>query len=98
MVYNGAWPVSSGSALNTNTWSHVAVCRSGSTINLYINGVLGVLAGSATYTGNFSDGLCKIGSGSHGAFNGFIDEFRITKFARYTANFTPSTSAFLNHS
>ena len=93
LVYNGAWPVSSGGVpFSLNTWSHVAVVRSGSTINLYINGTS---VGSNTYSTSFSDGYCKIGSGTHGSFNGYIDEFRISNsVARYTGNFTPSTNPF----
>ena len=97
---NSNWlTANSGAALNT--WSHVAVVRSGTTITVYLNGVS---VGSVTKSDNFSDGYCFIGKYTSNAlyFNGFIDEFRISQSAagqggaRYTSSFTPSSSPFTN--
>jgi hypothetical protein len=83
-----------------NIWTHVAVVRSGATTTLYINGTS---AGSATGMGNLTDQSTLIGGGRYSGgvgtpsafFTGYIDDFRITKgYARYTANFTPPTTAF----
>ena len=36
-----------------------------------------------------SDNPLTIGSSNNASFNGYIDDLRITRYARYTANFTP---------
>jgi hypothetical protein len=90
--------------VSANTWTHVAVSRSGSTIRLFVNGVQD--ATTATAAGAFSNSTNKICVGnaltSVGAFDtssggyafaGYIDDLRVTKgVARYTANFTPPGS------
>lgn len=82
----------------TNTWYHVAVTRSGSTIRLFIDGVL---AATGTYSQAIfnSTQSITIGADANGAvaFNGYIDDLRITKgVARYTTSFTPPTKALPN--
>lgn len=86
----------SNSAL-INTWSHFAVVRNGSTWTIFVNGVAGTpqtfsgtIANSATVT---SIGI--LAADSQYRYAGYIDDFRITKFARYTANFTAPTATFL---
>jgi len=79
----------------TNTWYHVAVTRNSSnTINLWVDGVS--RASASNFTSNFLADLQFIGF-THSVYtvmNGYIDELRISKTARYTAGFTPSASAF----
>lgn len=82
--------------LRVGAWDHVAVCRYSGTTSVYINGVLG---GSGSHTQNHTSTSLEIGgnAGQDAGLVGYIDEFRITKgVARYTANFTPPTEAFLN--
>jgi hypothetical protein len=81
--------------LSNNNWIHLAATRQSGTIRLFTNGTL-----NATATGNtdnFAGTLLAIGSLNSNTdynFNGYIDDLRITKgVARYTANFTPPTSA-----
>lgn len=89
----GSEPVTTA-VLEIDTWNHVAVCRSGSTIRIYGNGVdsggtytTASTLGSASYTPT-------VGSGAF-AFTGQIDDLRITNgVARYTADFDVPTSAF----
>jgi hypothetical protein len=93
--------VTSTSAVTVNQWSHVAVVRSGSgsgNITLYINGVKDATTGTFAGTMNapattFQVG-CRYASGVTQPFNGYIDDARITKYARYSANFTAPTAAF----
>lgn len=85
-------PIDSSSGWAFNTWLHVAVVRSSGTLKLYINGVN---RGSASFTNNCTDGLQYIGRPSDVAnfmMQGYISNFRITKSAVYTTNFTPSTT------
>ncbi len=81
---------------STNTWTHVAVSRQGTNLRVFVNGVLG---NTVTNNTNFVAGAASIAADSVGgaSFNGHIDDLRITKgVARYTANFTPPTAAFVN--
>jgi hypothetical protein len=92
--YDGTERVSSVTP-TANVWSHIAAVYNGSTINLYLNGV-NVLS---TAVGNSDvDAPIYIGSFSTSEyFIGYMDELRITKgIARYTSNFTPSTTQFLD--
>ena len=75
---------------STDQWSHWAVCRSGSTVRVFINGTN---VGSATTTNNLgSSNTIKIGGFSDTnsyAFVGYQEGFQILKgIAKYTANFT----------
>jgi hypothetical protein len=79
--------------LATGQWYHIAVTRNSNTVTLWVNGVSdGTVTDSANYS---AAGSLAIGiSHSNEYFNGYIDDFRITKgYARYTATFTPPTSA-----
>ena len=81
--------------LTSNTWTHIAAVRTGSTVKIYINGVE---RGSGTNTTNFSQSVAWIGRNAAGNTwtVGYIDELRVSSVARYTANFTPATAAFTN--
>jgi hypothetical protein len=82
-------------ALITNgAWYHVAVARASGVARFFVNGTL---VTSASHTYNFTSTNLVIGGyySTSYLYNGYIDDFRITKgFARYTANFTPPTAAF----
>ena len=90
---NSALVATSSTAIPLNTWTHLAVTRSGNTVTGYINGV-----SAFTYTESrtlSSTMSYFIGADYTGGANiyGYIDDLRITKgYARYTANFTPPTA------
>ena len=95
---NGA-VIQGATAVSLNTWNHVAVCRSGTTTRLFLNGVQqGSISDNRDYGQHTALQLGNSPYGGHGGgeqrFNGYIDDFRITKAARYTANFTPPESLF----
>ena len=89
--------VASGWDANTfsnNTWTHVAISRSGSTTKYFINGTATASVSDST---NWVNGDLTIGgryADSGNSHLGYIDEFRISKIARYTSNFTPDTEPF----
>jgi len=77
-------------------WMHIAVVRSGTTIKIYENGT-SIVSGTSSYS--IPTTLLYIGRqlprspiDYAGNLDGYIDDFRITKYARYTSNFTPPTS------
>jgi hypothetical protein len=90
---------SSTSTLTNNTWYHFAICRSGSTLKLFVDGMeeySGTDTTNYTSSQSFNAGD-RQASDLSGQFplNGYIDDLRITKgIARYTANFTPPTAPF----
>jgi hypothetical protein len=75
-------------------WHHIAVTRSGTSATIWINGTASATTTNST---NISAGaILTIGKGATGAnqyFNGYIDDLRITKYARYTSAFTPPAAA-----
>jgi hypothetical protein len=85
--------LSSGITVNANTWYHFAMVRSGTTVTVYHDGTS---AGSATWSATISNSSPTIGSYLSYFANGHYDEIRISQSARYTTNFTPSTTAFTN--
>lgn len=84
-----------------NTWYHVAITRSGTTVRGFLNGVLagttrtitGALNNNTGWFGVIMGGITV--SSVNEYWNGYIDDLRITKgIARYTATFTPPTEPF----
>jgi len=81
--------------LAINTWYHVAACRLGGVLMLFINGVMDAtpVVDNAVYTS--TNRLC-IGTGNEGTqyrLNGYLDDLRVTKgYSRY-GRFTPPTQA-----
>lgn len=85
------------STIALNTWHHFALVKSGTSVNLYVNGVSEASGTAPTmYEGNKPLLIgYQTGQPSSTYFNGYIDDIRITKgVARYTANFTPPTLPF----
>jgi Concanavalin A-like lectin/glucanases superfamily len=84
------------SGLVAGTWAHVALTRSGTTVTLWVNGVSIGTATSSLAWGPTADPLYVGGYAgiSSISLKGFIDEFRISKIARYTAPFTPPSAPF----
>ena len=85
----------------TSTWYHIAVVRSGTTIYFFVNGTQQTTQGSGGSSYNFATPTTGFIIGANNdtneRFNGYIDDFRITKgYARYTANFTAPTAAFFD--
>jgi len=93
--------VSLGTRPTQNAWHHVAVCRSGADIRLFVNGVQ---QGSTLSMGTDSVfantqpllvGATRSGSTPVDSVKGNMDEARIVVGqALYTANFTPPTAPF----
>jgi hypothetical protein len=83
----------SGGTPTVNSWNHVAVSRSGTSIRCFLNGsVTSTTTSSATLmnaTGTFQIGA-RNGSST---YTGYISNFRVVKgTAVYTGAFTPPTS------
>jgi hypothetical protein len=86
-----------GTTLSDNTWYHIAAVKNGTAYNVYLNGTneanLDGTSSSNVDTGTDPWCLGAMTSDSYYA-NGYMDEFRISRFARYTANFTAPAEPF----
>ncbi len=95
-VYVNTADVITGSTLSTGAYYHIALCKSGTSLRLFVDGTQ---VGS-TYTDNvtYLQGTNRpmIGANGSGGGNesvdGRLDGIRISRAALYTANFTPPTS------
>jgi len=89
---NGADVIVGATSLVANTWYHVAICKSAGVTKLFLNGV----EQGVQYTDTNDYGSTKplrIGAAwnASNVFPGYIDEFRVSTTARYTAAFTAPT-------
>jgi hypothetical protein len=84
--------------LSLGVWYHIAVSRSSSSMRFFVNGTQ--IGSTQTVTYNISTNTANtIGTAVHSTgevMQGYIDDLRITKYGRYTANFTAPTQAFPN--
>lgn len=89
--------VTGNTTFSNNTWVHVALVRSGTSLTLYQNGIN---IGSVTDSTAFISDTALIGTvgaagGAGGPYNliGYIQDFRVTNgIARYTTTFAPPTA------
>ena len=93
-IYGGN-SVSYSSTVSINTWAHIAVVRSGTTVKLYLNG--NASATTDTQSGTIGTGNLRIGADSSGnaRFQGNVSNFRVSSSADYINNFTVPTRPFL---
>lgn len=89
---NGANLVVSVNPFPLNQWAHLAIVRQGGTTRIWLNGAL---ENSAVDASDYPARPLRVGGRYNGtvnrSWNGYIDEFRVTKgAARYAAAFTPS--------
>lgn len=76
---------------------HFAICRYNGLTSMYVDGVQ--VGNSWPDTTDYTAADWQIGASTAAStrgFNGRIDEFRVTKAARYTGSFTPPTEAFVD--
>jgi hypothetical protein len=91
-IGNGsAQSVTTSAAVAVNAWSHVAATKQGNTLRIFINGTL---SATGTYSGTGQDVAQDLTIGRDTNvpardFNGYIDDVRITRAARYVDSFTP---------
>jgi hypothetical protein len=95
--YNG---LNSATTLTNNTWYHIAVTRSGTTMKIYINGTLSSSDTQTKYGSpigvNANGVICRDSIDTYPnqvLFNkGFLYQLRVTKSLVYTGNFTAPTT------
>ena len=100
-IHGGTSAVSldSPTVLTTGTWYHLCFMRSRNTFYNFIGGSLEASTTNASLVMPNSTALVKIGSmtfsGGQETLNGWVDEPRISRSARFDpAGFTPPTSAY----
>jgi len=97
-VLNNGWLIDGTINVVTNSWNHVAVTRSGTSLKLFVNGAQS--GTTATTSQSFNSGTSNtvyIGANSsgNGIWQGYISNLRvIVGTAIYTAPFTPPTTPF----
>ena len=93
--YNNSQILTGTNNIADNNWHHIAVTRNGSAIRLFVDGTQqSNTTSTASFTVASEYPIIGADTTSTGNLNGYIDDLRVTKgYARYTANFTPPTSA-----
>jgi Concanavalin A-like lectin/glucanases superfamily len=100
IYYTAGATAITGASLSTGVWYHIALCRASGSTRMFINGT----QTGSTYadTNNYGQSA-PLGVGTYwnggapvsaSTLNGYLQDVRVTKYARYTANFTAPTAAF----
>ena len=92
--------ITANTAIPAETWSHIAVTRSGSDLTMYINGVEDA---TGIYRGSLA--IKYLGKGYRGFFKGMMDEVRIWDIARsgaeintnFDKNVAPDTQGLIGY-
>lgn len=89
-----AWDHKAIISLSYESWNHVAVVKANGTLYFFLNGAqFYSLANSASYA--FPSMKINVGAqGGSNCFKGYIDEFRVSNVARWTAAFVPPTTSY----
>ena len=94
---SNSWPGTTGGTTALNTWTHIAMCLSGTTTYCFLDGKLkGTLTNTNTsYVGLTLGTLAGSASDNHSSgcyYKGYIAEVKITKGCKWTKDFTlPAT-------
>lgn len=94
--YVGGTLLTSGLTVPSGQWVHLAVTKISGIVRQFVNGVRDANAGSfGVATANTQDFIIGTSSDVSGGFDGYIDEFRLTKgVGRYSDTFTTPTAQF----
>lgn len=74
-----------------NSWKHIAVCRAVGTMRIFIDGAVAATGARAQNITNSAPTVSELAGFGYN-FDGYMDNYRVTKAGRYTAAFTPLTS------
>ena len=93
----GSSTITSTGTISATTWTHIAVVRSGTGANLTKIYIGGTNDGTGTVSTDFNQTnamyVAADRTGGSNA-NAYVQDTRVTLYARYSANFTPPTTAF----
>jgi hypothetical protein len=91
--------VNSSETITTGKWYHIAAVRSGSTVTLYVDGIVKASVTNSSFTDTSSQplgiGVANVNAGWNAEYgvNGYIQDLRIYKgLAKYTQNFIPAST------
>lgn len=90
VYYGSSATLITSPVITANQWYHVALCKSGATATLYVNGV----AAGAPINRNVMMSIYYLGSTSAAAEGlvGFMNDFKYENSALYSGNFTPPSA------
>lgn len=92
-----SWDYNVAAGLSINTWYHVALTRSGTSMRMFVNGTQIGTTQTNSISYNLSTTSFTIGSqGANYYYDGYIDEVRVSNSPRYTANFTAPAVPLVN--
>lgn len=94
---NGSNVITTTSVPPLQQWCHVAACRSSGTTRLFLNGsqVGSSYSDSVSYSAPSDYLVIGANDAVNGSFlNGYLDEFRVTRAARYSSAFSVPTAPF----